>query len=110
MRSPILAHGCRCSRSLPSSVPQSPSNPHSSIATAAPASIEATFDLFKTVNRVRRVYWRGLEEASWLATMQARPENPHCHSLWTWLEQLYAQVIVGRLPSAIFDSVRRHAV
>ena len=107
MKSPILALGCALLaltsivRSAESAKPAfldcyvSTGDNHflgSSLPIDSPASIEATFDLFKNVNRVRRVYWRGLEEASWLATMQARPENPRYHSLWTWLEQLYAEV------------------
>ena len=64
----------------------------SSLPIDSPASIEATFDLFKNVNHTRRVYWRGLEEATWVASMHARPENPRYHSLWTWMQFLYANV------------------
>lgn len=61
----------------------------SSLPIDSPASIEATFDLFKNANHVRRVYWRGLQAACWLATIQARPENPRYFSFWEWLRQLY---------------------
>ncbi len=64
----------------------------SSLPIDSPASIEATFDLFKNVNYARRVYWRGLEEATWISTMHARPENPRYYSLWTWMQDLYANV------------------
>jgi hypothetical protein len=64
----------------------------SSLPIDSPASIEATFDLFKNVNHARRIYWRGLEEASWVSTMHARPENCRYYSLWEWLQTLYAEV------------------
>lgn len=62
----------------------------SSLPIDSPASIAATFDLFRDVQHARRVYWRGLEEACWLSTMQARDENPRYSSLWRWMQQLYA--------------------
>ena len=64
----------------------------SSLPIDSEASIEATFDLFQQANHARRVYWRGLEEAAWVATMHARPENPRYYSLWKWMERLYADV------------------
>ena len=64
----------------------------SSLPIDSPASIDATFDLFKNVNHANRVYWRGLEEATWVASMQARPENPRYYSLWKWMQELYATV------------------
>ena len=64
----------------------------SSLPIDSQASIEATFDLFKNVNHARRIYWRGLEEACWISTMHARPENPRYYSLWTWMQWLYANV------------------
>jgi len=64
----------------------------SSLPIDSPASIEATFELFKNVNHARRVYWRGLEEACWVSTMHARPENPRYYSLWTWMQWLYSHV------------------
>jgi len=64
----------------------------SSLPIDSPESIEATFDFLKHVNHARRVYWRGLEEANWIASMQVRPENCRYYSLWQWLEELYATV------------------
>ncbi len=64
----------------------------SSLPIDSPASIDATFDLFRDVQHARRVYWRGHEASCWLETMHARPENPRSHSFWTWLNQLYAEV------------------
>jgi hypothetical protein len=64
----------------------------SSLPIDSPASIEATFDLFKNVNHARRVYWRGLEASSWIATMHARPDNCRNYSFWEWLTWLYANV------------------
>lgn len=62
----------------------------SSLPIDSPASIAATFDLFRDVQRTRRVYWRGLEEACWLRTMHARSENPRYFSLWQWMQHLYS--------------------
>ena len=64
----------------------------SSLPIDSPASIAATFDLFKNVNHARRVYWRGLEASCWLETMHARPENPRYFSFWEWLVELYRTV------------------
>lgn len=64
----------------------------SSLPIDSPASIEASFDLFKNVTHARRIYWRGLEEACWIATMHARPENCRYYSLWQWMQQLYRDV------------------
>lgn len=62
----------------------------SSLPIDSPASIAVTFDLFRDVQRARRVYWRGLEEACWLRTMTLREENPRYASLWRWMQELYA--------------------
>jgi HEAT repeat protein len=64
----------------------------SSLPIDSPASIEATFNLFKDVNHARRVYWRGLEASCWLATMHARAENPRYFSFFDWLREIYASV------------------
>ncbi len=69
----------------------------SSLPIDSPASIESTFDLFQKVHHARRIYWRGLEASSWLATMEARPENPRYHSFWEWLTSLYAEVEPDKL-------------
>ena len=64
----------------------------SSLPIDSPASIEATFDLFRNVQHARRVYWRGLEEACWVESMHARPVNCRYFSLWKWYQELYAKV------------------
>lgn len=64
----------------------------SSLPIDSPASIEATFDLFRDVQHARRIYWRGLEASSWIETMHVRPENPRYYSFWEWLNQLYSTV------------------
>ena len=69
----------------------------SSLPIDSPASIAATFDLLRDVNRARRIYWRGLEEASWVSTMRARPENCRYYSFWEWLQTLYAGVTPDQL-------------
>ncbi|MFT5466975.1 MAG: HEAT repeat protein [Verrucomicrobiales bacterium] len=64
----------------------------SSLPIDSPASIDATFDLFRDVHHARRIYWRGLEASCWLETMHARPENPRYSSFWDWLVELYETV------------------
>ncbi|MDF1812448.1 MAG: HEAT repeat domain-containing protein [Verrucomicrobiales bacterium] len=64
----------------------------SSLPIDSPASINATFDLFRDVQHARRIYWRGHQASCWMETMQARPENPRSYSFWTWLNQLYEEV------------------
>ncbi|MFZ2639922.1 MAG: HEAT repeat domain-containing protein [Verrucomicrobiia bacterium] len=60
------------------------------------ASIEASFELLKRLG-VRRVYWRGLQEAAWLETMQFREENCRYASFWKYLQRLDKHVDVDRL-------------
>jgi len=61
----------------------------SSLPIDSPASIDATFDLFRDVHQARRIYWRGHQATCWQRTMHARPENPRSYSFWTWLNKLY---------------------
>jgi len=68
----------------------------SSLPIDSKASIEATFDLFKKLG-MRRIYWRGLQEAAWLDTMQFREENCRYASFWKYLLRLYKEVDVDRL-------------
>jgi hypothetical protein len=60
------------------------------------ASIEASFELLKRLG-VRRVYWRGLQEAAWLETMQFREENCRYASFWKYLLRLDKEVPVDKL-------------
>jgi HEAT repeat protein len=60
------------------------------------ASLEASFDFFKKLG-MRRVYWRGLQEATWLETMLFREENCRYASFWKYLLRLYKEVDVDRL-------------
>lgn len=55
------------------------------------ASIEASFNLLQRLG-VRRVYWRGLEEALWLETLHVREENPRYASFWKWIRRVYQEV------------------
>jgi HEAT repeat protein len=68
----------------------------SSLPIDSKASIEATFDLFKKLG-MRRIYWRGLQEAAWLETMQFREENCRYASFWKYLLRLYKEVDVDRI-------------
>ncbi|MBN2455625.1 MAG: hypothetical protein JXB29_03665 [Sedimentisphaerales bacterium] len=59
-------------------------------------SIEATFDFLKALG-TRRVYWRGLEEAVFLADMVMRKENCRAYSFYDWIDRLYKEVDPDRL-------------
>ena len=61
----------------------------SSLPIDSAQSIGDTMDFLQKVNGVRRVYWRGLEEALWVQSMIERPENPRYYSFWQWIRRLY---------------------
>jgi hypothetical protein len=67
-----------------------------SLPVDSPASIEASFDLLARLG-MRRVYWRGLEEATWIDTMQVREENCRYASAFRWFRRLYRDVHPDRL-------------
>jgi len=64
----------------------------SSLPIDSPQSIEDTFEFLQKVCGVQRVYWRGLEEATWVQTMIERPENCRYYSFWQWMRRLYREV------------------
>lgn len=64
----------------------------SSLPIDSPQSIADTMDFLQQVNGVQRVYWRGLEEATWVQTMIERQENPRYYSFWRWIRRLYRDV------------------
>jgi len=57
----------------------------------SPAAIEASFDLLHRLG-VKRVYWRGLEAATWVDTVRERPEAVRYFTFWKWLRRLYREV------------------
>jgi len=65
----------------------------------SPASIEASFDFLERLG-VRRVYWRGLQEAVWLESFGERPENCRYYSWWQWGRKLCRNVDPDRLAVA----------
>jgi hypothetical protein len=62
----------------------------------SPASIEASFDLLHRL-RVKRVYWRGLEAATWVEGHRERPESVQYFEFWKWLRWLYENVEPDRV-------------
>ena len=62
----------------------------------SPASIEASFDLLHRLG-VKRVYWRGLEAATWVEGHRERPESVRYYEFWKWLRRLYENVEPDRL-------------
>lgn len=69
----------------------------SSLPIDSPQSIADTMDFLQKVNGVQRVYWRGLEEATWVQSMLERPENPRYYSFWQWIRRLYRDVDPDKL-------------
>lgn len=65
----------------------------------SPASIEASFDLLHRLG-VKRVYWRGLEAATWVDMHRERPESVRYFEFWKWLRHLYRNVQPDRLAVA----------
>ncbi len=65
----------------------------------SPASIEASFDLLHRLG-VKRVYWRGLEAATWVEGHRERPESVRYFQFWKWLRLLYENVEPDRLAVA----------
>lgn len=55
------------------------------------ASIEASLDFLKRLG-VRRIYWRGLEQATWVDTFLVREENCRYAAMWKWWHQIYREV------------------
>ncbi|MDZ4289023.1 MAG: hypothetical protein U0984_13735 [Prosthecobacter sp.] len=69
----------------------------SSLPVDSPRSIEDTFEFLHKVCNVKRVYWRGLEEATWIQTMEERPENCRYYSFWQWIRRVYRDVDPDRV-------------
>ncbi len=55
-------------------------------------SIDDTMEFLHSACGVQRVYWRGLEEATWIQTITERPENCRYYSFWQWIRRLYREV------------------
>jgi HEAT repeat protein len=63
------------------------------------ASIEASFELLARLG-VRRVYWRGLQDATWNEVAQVREENCRYASWWRWYRHYYAEMDPDRTAAA----------
>lgn len=59
-----------------------------SLAIDSEKSIDDAFDMFKNALNIRRIYWRGLEEATWAYTTHARDENFRYYSMHEWFRHL----------------------
>jgi HEAT repeat protein len=70
------------------------------------ASIEASFDLLARLG-VRRVYWRGLQDATWNEVAHVREENCRYASWWHWYRRMYAEVDPDRTAAA---AAKRHGL
>ncbi|NLX99013.1 MAG: HEAT repeat domain-containing protein [Rhodopirellula sp.] len=65
----------------------------------SPASIAASFDLLKAIG-VRRIYWRGLQEAAMLGTAHIREENFRYATFAKWSRHLVEDLDIERLAVA----------
>lgn len=72
----------------------------------SPRSIADTFQFFADLG-IRRVYWRGLEEATWVDSNVERPENPRYYGFWKWLRHLYSEVDPDALAAA---AAKKHGI
>jgi hypothetical protein len=70
------------------------------------ASIEASFDLLARLG-IRRVYWRGLQDATWNEVAHVREENCRYASWWRWYRRFYAEVDPDRTAAA---AAKRHGM
>ena len=70
------------------------------------ASIEDSFELLARLG-VRLVYWRGLEDATWMETMTVREENCRYASAFRWFHQLYREVHPDHLA---VEAAHRHGM
>ena len=68
----------------------------SSLPVDSPASIAASFDMLKAVG-VRRIYWRGLQEAQMQATAHVREDNFHYATWMEWSRHLIEDLDIERL-------------
>ncbi|HPA19115.1 MAG TPA: HEAT repeat domain-containing protein [Verrucomicrobiae bacterium] len=78
----------------------------SSLPIDSASSIAASFEFLGRLG-IRRVYWRGLQEAAWLETVVIQEENCRYAGFWRWARQLYADVDPDRLA---VEAARRHGM
>ena len=78
----------------------------SSLPIDTPEAIDASFEFMKELG-VRRVYWRGLEAATWVDGHVERPESCRYYQFWQWLRRLYLEVRPDQLAVA---AARRHGL
>lgn len=62
----------------------------------SPAAIQDSFDLLQRLG-VKRVYWRGLEAATWVDKHRERPESVRYFEFWKWLRWVYENVEPDRV-------------
>ncbi len=64
----------------------------------SPKSINDTFQFIHDLG-IHRVYWRGLEAATWVDSSINRPESARYNEFWKWLRYLYKEVDPDALAS-----------
>ena len=78
-----------------------------SLAVDSEDSIEDAFDMFKNVLGIRRVYWRGLEEAAWANTAHVREENFRYATFHKWSRYLIKDLNIEKM---VTDIAHKHGM
>lgn len=68
-----------------------------SIPVDSQASIEDTFEMFKQVYNTKRIYWRGLQEASWVLKSHVREDNYRLATFHHWIGHLIREKNLEKL-------------
>lgn len=72
-----------------------------SLAIDSPKSIADAFDMLKDALGTRRIYWRGLQEATTIATLHARDENFRYRTALEWFEYLITDLKIEPLAAKL---------
>ncbi|MBN2456623.1 MAG: HEAT repeat domain-containing protein [Sedimentisphaerales bacterium] len=68
-----------------------------SLAVDSNSSLEAAFDMFKNTLGIRRLYWRGLQEAAWVNTAHVREENFRYATFHKWSRYLIKDIDLEKM-------------
>ena len=67
------------------------------ISVDSPAAINDTLDILKNVMKVKRFYWRGMQEVSRNRNAILNPHSPRYHNSWKWIDSLLNKVKTEKL-------------
>lgn len=55
------------------------------------AAIEASFDFLNDLG-IKHVYWRGMQDLTYIDTIEQRPESPRYYTFMQWVKQIHREV------------------